>query len=484
MVQKILLSIVLFCAVCVVAFFLLIKVIDFNEYKPRIQQVIKASTGYDIVIHGDVALSLSPAGFSISNIEVSNPYYQAEVPFAKLGSFDVALDLFALLKKEIKVGHISFENLSLVIEKNAEGNFNYMIPNGNKGNVPKIVQENNASIELKEDFPLVNVTKIKFGNANVVYKDANGSDEVSFQKIDLEMNNISYDPSKHQLQGLYFLAKTHIDKILYDKYAINDISMSLEMRDAIAVSDNLKYTIFDTPVLGNGKFDLSGKQPKISIRSKIDGLKLSSVAKELFNKDFIEGTADGDIKLSFFAGDTLSLKNTINGYVHLSGKNVTLKGYDIDKLAILFDPLSNNENAIIPSLSGSLEGLQGGKSLLKEVNVNLDVGYSEIQLNDVAFSTDKNRAALKGTLNIVDEKFVDVQAALLNAKGCATLQQTISGTFTKPQLKMDESTVKTLTNVALSFLVKAKKISPLVNVPSNDENCTTFYSGVVAPPQP
>jgi len=483
MVQKILLSIVLFCAVCVVAFFLLIKVIDFNEYKPRIQQVIKASTGYDIVIHGDVALSLSPAGFSISNIEVSNPYYKAEVPFAKLGSFDVALDLFALLKKEIKVGHISLENLSLIIEKDKEGNFNYMIPKVDKKNIPKIAKENNVSIELKEDFPLVNVTKIKFGNANVVYKDANGSDELSFQKIDLEMNNISYDPSKHQLQGLYFLAKTHIDKILYEKYAISDISMSLEMRDAIAVSENLKYTIFDTPVLGSGKFDLSGKQPRISIRSKIDGLKLSSVAKELFNKDLMDGTADGDVKLSFFAGDSLSFKSTVNGYIHLAGKNVILKGYDIDKLAVLFDPLTSHGNATIP-LGDSLDGLQGGKSLLKEVNANFDVGYSEIQLSDVALSTEKNRAALKGTLNIVDEKFVDVQAALLNGKGCATIQQTISGTFTQPKLKMDESTVKTLTNVALSFLVKAKKIAPVVVAPSTDENCTVFYTGVVAPPQP
>jgi len=45
MFQKVLLSIILFCAISIVAFFLIIKVIDFNEYKPKIQKAIKDNTG-------------------------------------------------------------------------------------------------------------------------------------------------------------------------------------------------------------------------------------------------------------------------------------------------------------------------------------------------------------------------------------------------------------------------------------------------------
>jgi len=218
----------------------------------------------------------------------------------------------------------------------------------------------------------------------------NGSDEAAFQKVDLEMNNINYDPTKHQLQGLSFLAKMHIDKIVYDKYFISDISMALEMKDAIAVGENLKYTLFDTPIVGSGKFDFSGKQPKILIKNKIDGLKLSTLSKTLFNKDLLDGTANGDIKLSFFVGDALSFKSTINGYIHLSGKDITLTGYDIDKMATLFDAPSSPKN--LNTLLAPLEGLQGGKSVLKEVNTNVDVGYSEIQLSDVALSTAKKQS--------------------------------------------------------------------------------------------
>jgi AsmA protein len=159
MFQKILLSIVLFFAFSIVAFFLLIKVIDFNEYKPRIQKAIKESTGYELVIRGDITLSLSPAGVSIFDVEITNPTYHPEAPFAKLGSFDVALDLSALLKKEVKVRHISIDSLNLMVEKTKEGKFNYELLTPTKSSEKKPSKESNTTLEKEDGFPLVNVKK-------------------------------------------------------------------------------------------------------------------------------------------------------------------------------------------------------------------------------------------------------------------------------------------------------------------------------------
>jgi len=246
MFQKILLSIVLFFAFSIVAFFLLIKVIDFNEYKPRIQKAIKENTGYEVMIRGDITLSLSPAGVSIFDVEITNPSYHAEVPFAKLGSFDVALDLSALLKKEIKVRHVAIDSLSLLVEKTKEGTFNYELPP-----IPKIIgkkaKEGDIILEQEDGFPLVNVKKIKFSNANIVYVDQKSNTQIDFDKIDLDINHIQYDTSKHHLQALFFTADTHIDKIQYGRYALKDLSMSFEIKDAIAVSENLNYTFLRHP---------------------------------------------------------------------------------------------------------------------------------------------------------------------------------------------------------------------------------------------
>lgn len=484
MIQKIVLSFVLFCAVCLVGFFLLIKVIDFNEYKPRIQKAIKESTGYETVIHGDITLSLSPVGVSISDIEIANPYYKPEVAFAKLGSFDIALEVVALFKKEIKIQHLSIDNLTLSIEKNKDGTLNYLLPTTLKETTSTnaATQKNDKLNDAKLAQPLfVNVNKVKFNHASITYQDLNEPNKLSLENIDLEMNDIRFDSSKHQLQGLSFLAQTHIDKISYDKYAFNDISMALTMKDAIATSENLKYVLFDTPVQGSGKFDFSGKQPKILIKHKIEGLKLNPLVKTLFNQDIVDGTADGDLKLSFFLGDAMSFKTTLNGYIHLFGKDATLKGYDVDKVAAVLDRQSNQ--SLNTLLSGSMEGLQGGKTAIKEFNSNLEIGYSEIQFNDVAFSTPQNRLAVKGKVNIVDQKFVDVKVALLNAKGCSVVEQKINGTFEKPKLKIDDTTVTVLTNVALSFLTKSKSNTMQESTDTaQDENCTVFYEGVITHP--
>ena len=117
MFQKIGLSVVLFFTLSIVLFFLVIKVIDFNEYKPKIQKMIKEATGYELAIKGDITLSLTPVGVSILNVEVSNPSYQGEAPFAQLGSFDVAIEIAPLLRKEVKIKYIALENLTLLIEK-------------------------------------------------------------------------------------------------------------------------------------------------------------------------------------------------------------------------------------------------------------------------------------------------------------------------------------------------------------------------------
>ena len=483
MFRKIVLSVFLACAFIIVTFFLFIKVIDFNEYKPRIHKALKECTGYEVIIRGDITLSLSPLGVSVFDIEITNPSYRAEIPFAKLGSFDVALNVPALLKKEIQVSEVSIDALTLMIEKSKEGKFNYEVAPLKQKPTDKKTKENTTTVEKKDSNVswFENVQKIKFTNATITYNEANSTtNKLAFEKMDLETYNISRDSMKQRLQSLSFSADAHIDRMTYGSYVLKDISMPFEMKNGVAISENLQYTLFDTPILGSGKFDLSGKQPKISLKSKLVGLKLASLCKELWNKDLLEGTANGEFKLSFFAGD----KSTLHGFIQLFGEGIILKGYDLDKIASLLDPAQHNAHAFnFSSLISGMNAFKGGTTLIKEANTKLDMGYSEVHFTDVALSTAQNRIAMKGLVNIVDEKLVNVKTALLNPKGCATFEQKFSGTFVNPSLKVDDSTITTLSNVVLSFSTKPKTIVPN-NPKHDDENCTVFYEGVIKHPQP
>lgn len=479
MFQKVLLSIIVFCAVSIVTFFLVIKVIDFNEYKPKIQKAIKDNTGYELIIKGDITLSLSPVGIRIFDIEVRNPQYKSEMSFATLGSFDVAVEIAPLLKKEIKIKHISFEQLNVMIEKNKDGRFNFDVASP-KPKSDKKTKEHNTTVEKEDDFPLVNITKVKFSEANVIYMDSETNTTSKAEKITISVNDISFDAMKHnKLQGLFLKGDAQIGKLSHGANVISDISMNLEMKDATVVMENLKYMVFDSTLQGSGKLDLSGKTPKISLKSKAAEFKLQPFSKALFGREFLEGYANGEFKLSCSLGDAQTVKSTLGGFVVLAGENITLKGYDVDKIASAFnDPKNLNFVNLLSGISGNFEK---DSSVLNSVMAKVDIGYSEVHLSDVALSSSNHRIALKGALHIIEEKFLDVKIALLDAKGCARFEQTIVGKFQKPKLKMDEAAINSMAQAALSLLGKSKKTA--IEEPKVDENCLPFYEGMVKHPE-
>jgi AsmA protein len=483
MFQKLVLSVVLFCALSVVSFFLIMKVIDFNEYKPKIQKIIKESTGYELTILGDIVLSLSPVGVSISDIEVSNPYYKEGIPFVKLGNFDVAVEIAPLFHKEVKVKHIALENLNVLIEKTKEGKYNFEMP-ASKKSEEKLKEEQTLSLSESDGiFPLVNVTQIKFSDANIEYKDEKNRKILNVEKINLNLNDINYDPSKNKLYSVILKANAKIGNVKYDALHAKDIEMAFDMKEAIANIESLKYTIFDTVINGSAKVDISGKLPKIVLKNKIVDLKLSQVSKYFLGSEIVNGTANGDCKLAFALGDMYTIKSTLNGTVQLTGEDIEVKGYDIDKIL-----LAANNDKVAPErlnfaflLTDSWDIYKGNNSILKQVNTKLDIGYSEVQLSDVAMSTAKNRVAFKGALQISEDKFLDVKVALLDTKGCPIFAQTILGSFLKPIAQHNEVAINAISSMALS-LVKEPKTDEPAQAKIQNDTCIPFYEGLVKQP--
>ena len=482
MFQKIVLSSVLFVACSVVAFFLLIKVIDFNEYKPKLQKAIKENTGYDVSIKGDISLSLSPVGVSITDVDITNPQYRSEAPFAQLGSFDVALDISALIQKEIKVKHIRVDGLQLNLEKSKDGRYNYELLSSNKAQEKKNKDINQTQPPQETLLSLINVKVVKFSNVAMKYTDAITTTNIAADKINMDISDINYDTLKHGIQGLSFVAQASIDKIQYGSLSINAITMPLTMKEGVMVSEQLSYTVFDTPVHGSCKFDFSGKQPKISLKGKVIGLKLPVLSKSLWNQDLLEGNANGDFKLSFFLGNALQIKSTLNGFVNLFGEEITVKGYNIEKMLSLFStPQKGMKDFSLGTwMTASREGFKGGNTFFKEVSAKVAISYSEAHVEDVAFATQNNRVALKGAVNIVDEKLIDFRVAILDALGCASFEQNIQGTISQPILKLDDVALSITKNLVSSLGIKPK--SSAKKVRSDDENCTLFYEGSVKHP--
>lgn len=121
------------------------------------------------------------------------------------------------------------------------------------------------------------------------------------------------------------------------------------------------------------------------------------------------------------------------------------------------------------------EESQGGEgTLIKLVSVwNLENGIAGAQ--DVAFASKKNRIAMKGGLDLINERFVDATIAALDKRGCAVYHEKVHGPFRKPQIEK-QSIFKSVAGSVLNPLEDAWKFI-------HGEQCTVFYSGSVAQPE-
>ena len=104
----------------------LVYLVDWNDQKERIQGLVKTHTGRDLVIAGDLDPSVFPwAGISIGEISLSNADGFGDLPFAKMGSADVKVELLPLLRRTVNIRTVELSGLELDLQRNAEGITNW-----------------------------------------------------------------------------------------------------------------------------------------------------------------------------------------------------------------------------------------------------------------------------------------------------------------------------------------------------------------------
>jgi AsmA protein len=97
-----------------------------NSFKDEIAQLVKERTGRELVIQGDIKLSIFPwLGMQIGPTELSNAKGFSSTPFASINETDVHVRFWPLLHHEIEVGEVKLDGVNLDLEKDADGHDNW-----------------------------------------------------------------------------------------------------------------------------------------------------------------------------------------------------------------------------------------------------------------------------------------------------------------------------------------------------------------------
>jgi AsmA protein len=97
-----------------------------NDYRGRIAAAVKESTGRDLVLKGDIKLSVFPwLALELGPATLGNPPGFGEEPFLAFNRAAVRVRLFPLLAKRLEMGRVEIDGLDLRLRKNAAGAGNW-----------------------------------------------------------------------------------------------------------------------------------------------------------------------------------------------------------------------------------------------------------------------------------------------------------------------------------------------------------------------
>ena len=97
-----------------------------NDYKGRIATAVKESTGRDLVLKGDIKLSLFPwVALELGPASLGNPPGFDAEPFLAFNRAAVRVKLFPLLAKRLEMDRVALDGLDLRLRKNAQGTGNW-----------------------------------------------------------------------------------------------------------------------------------------------------------------------------------------------------------------------------------------------------------------------------------------------------------------------------------------------------------------------
>src|SRR5215469_10199004 len=97
-----------------------------NRFKDDIAAAVKEKTGRELVIQGDIKLSIFPwLGLQIGPMELSNAPGFGGAPFAAINETDVHVHFWPLLHRQVEVGEVKLDGLTLDLELDANGHSNW-----------------------------------------------------------------------------------------------------------------------------------------------------------------------------------------------------------------------------------------------------------------------------------------------------------------------------------------------------------------------
>ncbi|TAN69348.1 MAG: AsmA family protein [Methylobacter sp.] len=179
----------LVAAACILPF-----VIDPNDFKAEIAAVVKDKTGRELVVDGDLKLSVFPwIGISTGKIALGNvPGFQ-DRPFASIEESNVKVLLLPLLSRKIEVSRIVLKGLVINLARNKQGLANWDALTAPKSSAPSEVGKQDQQPAPAAALAAFAIGGIAIENARINWDDQQAEQYIELKDLNLNAGKFTFD---------------------------------------------------------------------------------------------------------------------------------------------------------------------------------------------------------------------------------------------------------------------------------------------------
>lgn len=103
----------------------LVVLVNPNQFKPLLVNQVKAKTGLDLKIDGNIRWQFFPAiGFELGKTELKNPSGFSSVNLFKVDQVEIDISLFGLMEHQLQIGKVRLEGAEVHLETLKNGTSN------------------------------------------------------------------------------------------------------------------------------------------------------------------------------------------------------------------------------------------------------------------------------------------------------------------------------------------------------------------------
>lgn len=455
----------------VVALALLVVLLDPTTHKSRIEDAASRRLGMEVSVNGPLVLRWRPGAYLVLR-DVRARKRGADIIVAREAV--LGIELMSLLRGEPHVHSVALHDGVFAIVRTADGRFNFQ-----KDPAPGPRPERAGP-------------DISFSRATITYTDPRFEQGIEGRGCRGDVRRVHLAAGdKRLLARLSFEGDAACADLRAGGIAFVEASTGAVSDQGVIQFQPIRARLFDAQGSGRVRADFSGAVPAYHVEHTLQQFPTEQMLKSLSLKEMASGRMDLSANLVMQGRSAKELQQSMKGTVSLRGQRLIYNGADLD---LQFDRFESSQNfnlfdvgaLFLAGPAGLLvtkgvdfaSAAQGarGRSEIRTLVSDWTVERGVARAHDVAMATAGHRVALKGGIDLVNDRFQDMTIALIDPKGCAKVQQQVRGTLQKPQVEKPNP-VEAIAGPAVRLLKKGAELIA-------GDSCEVFYAGAVPAPSP